>query len=275
MGKFRIDTLVLGAMATNCYLVMNQETKQTIIIDPGAEPERVIRKIEESGGIPEAILLTHGHFDHIGAAEALRSYYSSVGTKNAEHGILNSKPEEKRETSDDVLSHAEEAKETSDDVLGYAEEEKETSDDILGCAEEGKETSHGVLICSLQQEKEICSSGQLNLSSAFGNGFTVVPDRFFEDGETVSMAGVKIRVLHTPGHTAGGACYYIEEEKTLFSGDTLFCCSVGRTDFPTGSMRELRNAIHTKLFVLPDDTLVLPGHGESTSIGYEKKYNPY
>ena len=123
------------------------ETKQTIIIDPGAEPERVIRKIEESGGIPEAILLTHGHFDHIGAAEALRSYYSSVGTKNAEHGILNSKPEEKRETSDDVLSHAEEAKETSDDVLGYAEEEKETSDDILGCAEEGKETSHGVLIC--------------------------------------------------------------------------------------------------------------------------------
>lgn len=261
MGKFRIDTLVLGAMATNCYLVMNQETKQTIIIDPGAEPERVIRKIEESGGIPEAILLTHGHFDHIGAAEALRSYYSSVGTKNAEHGILNSKPEEKRETSDDVL--------------GYAEEEKETSDDILGCAEEGKETSHGVLICSLQQEKEICSSRELNLSSAFGNGFTVVPDRFFEDGETVSMAGVKITVLHTPGHTAGGACYYIEEEKTLFSGDTLFCCSVGRTDFPTGSMRELRNAIHTKLFVLPDDTLVLPGHGESTSIGYEKKYNPY
>lgn len=247
MGKFRIDTLVLGAMATNCYLVMNQETKQTIIIDPGAEPERVIRKIEEAGSIPEAILLTHGHFDHIGAAEALRNYYSSVGIKRAEHGILNSKPEEKWETSDDVL----------------------------GCAEEGKETSHGVLICSLQQEKEICSSGQLNLSSAFGNGFTVAPDRFFEDGETVSMAGVKIRVLHTPGHTAGGACYYIEEEKTLFSGDTLFCCSVGRTDFPTGSMRELRNAIHTKLFVLPDDTLVLPGHGESTSIGYEKKYNPY
>lgn len=218
MGKLRIDTLVLGAMATNCYLVMNQETKKMIVIDPGAEPERVIRKIEESGGIPEAILLTHGHFDHIGAAEAIRSYYSGSMAEKAEQGVL---------------------------------------------------------ICALRAEQEICGSREQNLSSAFGNGFTVAPDRFLEDGETVSIAGVTVKVLHTPGHTAGGACYYIEEEKTLFSGDTLFCCSVGRTDFPTGSMRELRNAIHTKLFVLPDDTLVLPGHGASTSIGYEKKYNPY
>lgn len=212
MDILRIETLVLGEMATNCYLAMNKETKRMIIVDPAAEPEHILRRIDELGGVPEVILLTHGHFDHIGAVEALREHYAGRGP---------------------------------------------------------------LPVCALSAECEICTSAMNNLSAMFGRGFAVTPDHFFADGETVSFAGVQIKVLHTPGHTVGGACYYIEDEGVLFSGDTLFCCSVGRTDFPTGSMSALRQSIHTKLFVLPGETLVLPGHNESTSIDYEKRYNPY
>lgn len=208
MKNLQIETMTLGMMATNCYLALNRETKDMLIIDPGAEPERVISRIAALGAKPEAILLTHGHFDHIGAADVLRETY-------------------------------------------------------------------GIPVCVLKKEQEICESEEKNLSLMFGRGFTVQADRFFHDGEIVSLAGFQIKVLHTPGHTLGGACYYIEEESVLFSGDTLFCCSVGRSDFPTGSMGMLQDSIHTKLFTLPEDTLVFPGHNESTDIGYEKKYNPY
>ena len=91
----------------------------------------------------------------------------------------------------------------------------------------------------------------------------------------VQLAGFLFQVLHTPGHTVGGCCYYCAEEQVLFSGDTLFHGSVGRTDFPTGSMGMLHDSIHRKLFVLPAETTVYPGHGEATDIAYEKRYNPY
>ena len=83
------------------------------------------------------------------------------------------------------------------------------------------------------------------------------------------------KVIATPGHTAGGCCYYFEEAGFLLSGDTLFAESVGRTDFPTGSMSTLVRSVRERLFVLPDDTKVYPGHGESTTIGHEKEYNPF
>ena len=86
---------------------------------------------------------------------------------------------------------------------------------------------------------------------------------------------MKLKVFHTPGHTPGGASYYCEEAGCVFSGDTLFQGSVGRTDFPGGSMSDIVRSVKEKLFRLPDDTKVCPGHGDKTSIGYEKKYNPF
>ena len=96
-----------------------------------------------------------------------------------------------------------------------------------------------------------------------------------EDGQTVECAGTEIHVIHTPGHTQGGVCYYVEKEGVLFSGDTLFCCSVGRSDFATSSTSALIRSIKEKLFLLPDETKVFPGHMGATTIGNEKVNNPY
>ena len=101
-------------------------------------------------------------------------------------------------------------------------------------------------------------------------------DRRLADGDTVEFGnGIAMEVLHTPGHTPGGCCYYLEKEKALFSGDTLFCQSVGRTDFPGGSMSGIVRSIKDKLMVLPDEVKVYPGHMDRTSIGAERAHNPY
>lgn len=208
MKKLRIEALQLGMIATNCYLVINTETRAMLIIDPADEAERVSERIRSMNGRPEAILLTHGHFDHIGAADQLRKQYD-------------------------------------------------------------------IPVCAMEGEEEILEDVGKNLSGMYGSGYTVKPDRLFRDGEQFELAGFSICALHTPGHTVGGCCYYLKEESVLFSGDTLFWCSVGRTDFPTGSMNKIVESLHSRLFVLPDDTVVYPGHGEQTDIGYEKRYNPY
>ena len=94
------------------------------------------------------------------------------------------------------------------------------------------------------------------------------------DGETLDFLGEEWKVLFTPGHTGGGVCYYLKDQKMLFSGDTLFDQSVGRTDLPTGSGRAIIDSVTRVLFALPDDVMVYPGHGDETSIGYEKLHNP-
>ena len=96
-----------------------------------------------------------------------------------------------------------------------------------------------------------------------------------EDGQELVIAGTEITVMETPGHTPGGCSYYVAEAGCVFSGDTLFAESVGRSDFPGGSTSALVRAVKEKLFLLPDDTLVCPGHGEETTIGHEKKYNSF
>ncbi|PID93941.1 MAG: hypothetical protein CSA95_05620 [Bacteroidetes bacterium] len=101
------------------------------------------------------------------------------------------------------------------------------------------------------------------------------PEVFLEDGATLSLGAMEIRVLHTPGHADGSLCYYLPQEKVLFSGDVLFAGSVGRTDLPTGDMGLLLRSIKTKLLALPDDTVVLPGHGPSTTIALERQNNPF
>jgi hydroxyacylglutathione hydrolase len=91
----------------------------------------------------------------------------------------------------------------------------------------------------------------------------------------IGEADLELEVIHTPGHTPGGICLYVALEGVLFSDDVLFAESVGRADFPKGDMRQLQKAIRSRLLTLPDETRVLPGHGPETSIGHEKRYNPF
>ena len=208
MDRMKIKRAVLGMAATNCYFAINRDTSETIIIDPADNAELLIRTLINDGYKPAAILLTHGHADHILAVNALRERFG---------------------------------------IKAYAHE----------------------------AEKAVLENSHYNLSTWFGAAFTMKADVYLRDGDEIELAGFSIKVIHTPGHTPGGCCFYISEEKVLFSGDTLFDSSIGRTDFPGGSMSTLVRGIREKLFVLPDDTAVFPGHNDPTSIGREKIYNPF
>ena len=204
----RIKKFVIGMIGTNCYVVSNENTKECFIVDPAVCDSNVISYIETEGLSLKAILLTHGHFDHIMGIDGVREKFQ---------------------------------------VPVYASE----------------------------KEQEILQDARLNLSAAYGGGYTFSDATYVRDGEELEIAGMKIKVIETPGHTAGGCCYYIAEEEVLFSGDSLFCASIGRTDFPTGSSSQLVRAVRDKLLVLPEDTMVYPGHMEETTIGYERKHNPF
>ncbi len=208
LKNLKIETMVLGPCATNCYLVTSVKTAKLLIVDPSAHADRIQEKIQRMNGVPEAILLTHGHFDHIGAVESLRKTFS-------------------------------------------------------------------IPVYACKDEEEVLSSIDWNLSEMFGSPMTLKADHLVSDGEHVSLLGEDFAVLHTPGHTKGSCCYYCKEEDLLLSGDTLFCESVGRSDFPTGSMSALARSVREKLFVLPEETFVYPGHDSPTSIGHEKRYNPF
>lgn len=132
-----------------------------------------------------------------------------------------------------------------------------------------------VKIYAEEHEKETLESPELNLCSWEGKSVNYHADIFLKDEQEIDLAGFHIRVFHTPGHTVGGCCYYFPYQNTLFSGDTLFQMSVGRTDFPKGSASRLVRAIEEKLMVLPDETAVYTGHGDMTTIGTERMYNPY
>lgn len=208
MADYKIKLMVLGPVSTNCYILYHENSKEAVIFDPADEPERIVAEIEALGAVPAAILLTHGHFDHILAAQAVRERYK---------------------------------------IPLYAHEE----------------------------ETEILADSGSNLSGQFGSGVSLSPDRTVKDGQELTVGGFTFRILHTPGHTRGSVCYYMEQEKLLFSGDTLFAGSIGRTDFPTGSSGVLIRSLKEKIRCLPDDVVVYPGHGEQTDIGYEKKTNPF
>lgn len=126
-----------------------------------------------------------------------------------------------------------------------------------------------------EAEKETLEDPRINVSGMIGKKESYHADIYLKDGQILELAGFSIQVFHTPGHTVGGCCYYIPREDVVFSGDTLFCQSVGRTDFPGGSMSQIVRSIQEKLLTLPEQTAVYPGHMGNTTIEQERQWNPY
>ncbi len=171
----------------------------------------------------------------------------------------------------------------ADRIVSFLEEEEYTPvaiyithghDDHIGSVNELKRR-YGLLVYIMKEEEEFVQSILYNLSRDFGHPRVIEPDMFFIDGQTVSVLDTKVKVLLTPGHTVGGACFYFPEEKMVFTGDTLFRGSIGRSDFPGGDYKTLLKSVRELVMSLPEDVTVYPGHGPKSSIGEERKYNPF
>ena len=189
---------------TNCYIVQDEETKETMVIDPGGEIEKITAMLDILQAKLKYIYITHCHGDHIGALQAL-----------------------KEQKGGKILIHRLDAEGLYNKAISLT--------DYIGMDD-------------------------VNLEA----------DSRVDDGDLIHIGNLEFRVIHTPGHTAGGTCLYCEKEKLLFSGDTLFHGTWGRTDLPTSSFQDIMDSIINKLLVLPEDTIVYPGHGKSTMIKEEK-----
>ncbi len=146
------------------------------------------------------------------------------------------------------------------------------SDHICGVNEHKAEFPDAKIVAYKDEEAMLENPNQ---SPGFGVPYSTKADILVSDGDELKVGDVTLKFIHTPGHTEGGMCIYVKEAKALFSGDTLFRQSIGRTDFPGGSYKEIMDSIRKKLFLLPDDTNVFPGHMGTTSIGFEKENNPF
>jgi glyoxylase-like metal-dependent hydrolase (beta-lactamase superfamily II) len=210
LGKGRkmiIETVVVGPLMVNCYILGCETTLEGIVIDPGGDADKILSAVSGHELKIRQIVNTHGHFDHVGANRDLMDAWG-VG----------------------LLIH-------------------ELDAPMLECADVT------ALKYGLSAENSPPPSG------------------FLRDGDTISFGKYHLKVLHTPGHTLGGCSLY--GEGVVFTGDTLFAESVGRTDFPGGSSAALGKSIREKLLTLPDETIVYPGHGPTTTVGHERLYNPY
>ncbi len=204
-----VASMCLGMVQTNVYFLENEKTKELIIVDPADSPDEICKEVKRRGAHPVAILLTHGHFDHILATEAVAKEYN-------------------------------------------------------------------IPVIAAKEEAKLLASPRLNMSAAaLRTPAAVTPDILLEDNEEPDVSGFKFRLLHTPGHTAGSSCYYFYDDGVLISGDTLFYCSCGRTDLPTASPADMQRSLKRLISELPEDVAVYPGHDRSTTIGFEKRANPF
>ena len=202
-----LEGRAVGVMGANCYLFACDRTKQGVLIDPGAEGQRIYNWVKQKGIQVKYILLTHGHVDHIGAVDELREL---TGAKVGIHLL----------------------------------------------------------------DAEMLTDGRQNLSSYFGPALVLQPaDLLLQDGQVITVGEETITVIATPGHSRGSVCLLTSHG--VVSGDTLFAGSIGRTDFPGGSLEQLLQGVEEKLMVLPDVTGVFPGHGEETTVGRERRENPF
>lgn len=201
--------IVVGPVCTNCYFLKNKQTQETIIVDPGAEEEKIISALKQLQGKPVGILLTHGHYDHVCAVNELKEYYQ-------------------------------------------------------------------IPVYAAKTEEVLLADANQNLSAAWsGVPYKVKADVLLEDGEEIQVAGFEITTIFTPGHTIGSCCYWLKEEEVCFSGDTVFYGNCGRCDLPTGNMSQMRKSLNKIFTMLPEKTVIYPGHGEETDVEFEKKNNPY
>lgn len=205
--RMKYESLIVGPLETNCYLVFCPETLECAVVDPGAEGDQIIRLIEKRGFKPTLLLNTHGHIDHIGANKDIKERY---------------------------------------DIPLYIHS-----------------ADSPMLVSVLQSEMGI----------SMGAKDSPPPDHFFEDGEKIEIGKSFLKVIHTPGHSPGSVSFL--GDGFLLSGDTLFCGGVGRTDLPGGSWQEMVSSINNKILTLPDEMIVLPGHGPHTTVGQEKSSNPF
>ncbi|MCM8539766.1 MAG: MBL fold metallo-hydrolase [Lentisphaeraceae bacterium] len=207
-----ISTFPVGIYQCNCSIVVDDETKEALIIDPGDESETILQQVEEQGLTVKYLLHTHAHLDHFGATSQVKKH--CCGAKTVLH---------------------------KEDLFLY----------------------------NLHKEQ----STMLHLPET-----EIDPiDHFLEDEETFSFGSEKVKGIFTPGHSPGSTCFKLEtsEKQIIFSGDTLFRSSIGRTDLPGGDSNKIVNSIKSKLFSLDGDFEVIPGHGPATSIAFEKRNNPF
>lgn len=204
-----LESLIVGPIWTNCFVIGDEKTCEGTIIDPGGDPGEIMRVVKNTGLDIKFIIATHGHFDHISAINQL-----------------------KKKLECDFLIH-------KDDLLFVRESKRAAK----------------IWDFDIEQVPD--------------------PDKHVNEGDVLNLGAIELRILHTPGHSPGGISIYIQGEKVLFSGDTLFQSSIGRTDLPMGSMEDLARSIKNKLYALPEDTIVYTGHGTQTTIGEEKKYNSF
>ena len=202
-----LETLVVGPLQVNCYILGDEATHQGIIIDPGDDAREIIDAIKRHQLEIVAIVNTHAHFDHVGALTAVREF-----------------------TNAPFMLHAAEAP-------------------LLASAK----LSAAMFGLSVETPKPA--------------------DRLLSEGDQVVAGSIALKVLHTPGHTPGGIC--LLDGMLVFTGDTLFQSSIGRTDLPGGAYGTLMASIRDKLLPLPDNTIVHAGHGDATTIGAEKQFNPF
>lgn len=207
MADLEIFRKTVGGLGTNCYILVNHDLGECVVFDPAAEEEALIEIFHTPEFQLKGIFLTHGHYDHIGAVQALR------------------------------------------------------------------DTFHVPVYASKVENEEVLNDISANLSGMLGTPITLQADELLRDGQKIDIIGTTLTCILTPGHTSGGMCYYCEELQSAIVGDTLFCGSVGRTDFPTGNGTVLLDSIRQKLYTLPDETKIFPGHMDGTTIGWEKKSN--
>jgi len=202
-----LKVLPVGPLSMNCSVVIDEESRQSVVIDPGADAEAIFKALENTE--PKLILATHGHIDHVGQVKKL-----------------------KEQLKIPFLMHKADVFLLNDPIWnGF---DKYVGAD-LPCPE---------------------------------------PDGFLEDHQEICVGKLRLKVLHTPGHTPGHCCFYIEDQRVLIAGDLLFRGSVGRWDLPGGDLQQLKRSLQRVISEIPEDTSVVCGHGEGTTIGREKVFNP-
>jgi glyoxylase-like metal-dependent hydrolase (beta-lactamase superfamily II) len=203
------EVFPVGMLQCNCSIFGDEQTREAIVIDPGADVSKIVEILERHALKVKAIVITHAHFDHIGGAEKLRALTGApVWMNGSDEMIAKSLP--------------------------------------LQCA-----------LFGVPQAKNP------------GIDFKA------KEGDVLTVGDAAFQVLHTPGHTPGSVGLYVPSEGMLVAGDTLFFESIGRTDLPGGSGKKIIQSIHEKIFTLPEETIVLPGHGRNTTVAHEKRFNPF